>query len=1426
MSETNQPNWTAIAPSPFPWEKEALDFVRSRLPAHEPYRAWSNFEFIADDGSVNEVDLLVFTSQGFFLVEIKSNPGTLSGDSHSWTWNHEGRSKLVDNPVFLANLKTKKLASLLQRQRAFDKLRVPFIEPLIFRSAEGLQSQLQGNARFHVCLRDSDTQPGIMAALTQRQCPGLSAHPRGTFDRPMAKAVTRAFEEIGIKPSRRSRRVGDYDLERILDEGPGYQDFLGKHVALKDTYRRIRIYLVRAESNADERKTVQRAAEREFHLLQTLEHKGILRVFDFTNHELGPAILFQHHPDAMRLDHYLVRRKAQINDELRLGLMRQIADTVRFAHEKHVVHRSLSPRSVLVVHPETENPQAVVMNWQLGYRQSASQTLISREVTATIHVDKLAEEASKVYMAPEAFNDQEPLGEHHDVFSLGAICYLIFTGQPPAPTPLAMAEKLRGRRGLFVSAVLNGAPASLDELVRYSTDPDVEARLDTAEEFIEHLDKVEQDLRTPSNQLVGDPTQANPGDILPGGYTVLSKLGTGSTATAFLVEKDNLQYVIKVAVDPDHNDRIRDEGEVLKKLNTPRVVRCHGIVQLGDRSAILLDQAGDKTLGKRLRQEGRLSLDLLRRFGDDLLEAVVILEREGIAHRDIKPDNIGVSRTPPDSALHLVLFDFSLSRCELENIRAGTPGYLDPFLCFRKPKRWDLQAERFSAAVTLYQMATGVMPAWSGGSDPSLVTTEVTIDAERFDANLRSEFTEFFSRGLRRNARDRFDNAQQMQQAWQDIFATASATLTTNIDGTEHDNSALLAAATIETHVAELGLGPAAVDALDRINVVTVRDLIKVWGYRLTRMRGVGNKTRKRILAAVKVLRERLSTTTGTEPATSVTQEDEPYDTHLPQDKLSIDVLVQRILKARAKGRNATENTALEALLGLDPRLDGVWPSQAEVAPLAGVTRGRIGQILSDALDRWIKDPGITAVRDQIAQFLEPNGGVMSAGEICDMLLTAHGSVEDEPRRTRLARVVTRVALETENLREEPKFVLRRAGSNALIAIDLSLADYAATLGQKADEIAFQDPLVPPGRVIEILREVPLPPEAEPLSDARLSRLAAAASQMAALSSKQEIYPRQMDAARAIRLSQGALVGSRVLTIEQIRQRVFSRYALAADLPGRTQLDRLLTEAGLELAWNADVAGGGAFVSTARNVLSVTDPSSIPPRYSTLTPSSSAPSPGPQFRPAFVAPELAEARQFEERMRYAERNGSFLALTVKPNQYDNALQQLTRRFKTRPLDLERVFLTGLRQAAAEVGADWSVVVNADAADRQSADWRNLNHLIAANVIPTVEREISQADGTVLVYHLNWLERYDQVVLLSRVADAVLAGKLHGAWLLIPAGPLTEMPLLDGKAVPVITANQWASVPESWCQNLHRTDTRKNGNGDRVLIATAGGIEGK
>jgi hypothetical protein len=90
-----------------------------------------------------------------------------------------------------------------------------------------------------------------------------------------------------------------------------------------------------------------------------------------------------------------------------------------------------------------------------------------------------------------------------------------------------------------------------------------------------------------------------------------------------------------------------------------------------------------------------------------------------------------------------------------------------------------------------------------------------------------------------------------------------------------------------------------------------------------------------------------------------------------------------------------------------------------------------------------------------------------------------------------------------------------------LIASASAWADYARQLGAAADACALADPLLPPSRVLETLEGVPLPQSSTatlaagglpigPLTPTRLLRLAASASRKAAVSSRQEIYPRGM----------------------------------------------------------------------------------------------------------------------------------------------------------------------------------------------------------------------------------------------------------------------------------------------------------------------------
>jgi hypothetical protein len=201
---------------PIPVGRDALGYVREHLPDQEPFRAWSNFEFIAEDGSIYEVDLAVLTAASFFLIEIKSHSGTVVADVHTWIWKDGGRESVTDNPIILANRKAKKLASLLKRQPALNRARGPFLEAVVFCSVPGIRIKLVGSAALNVYERDRGTEEakaeGIVARLTALPDTRLS----GRVDGGTAKAVARAVEQAGIRPSNRSRRVADYELGSLL----------------------------------------------------------------------------------------------------------------------------------------------------------------------------------------------------------------------------------------------------------------------------------------------------------------------------------------------------------------------------------------------------------------------------------------------------------------------------------------------------------------------------------------------------------------------------------------------------------------------------------------------------------------------------------------------------------------------------------------------------------------------------------------------------------------------------------------------------------------------------------------------------------------------------------------------------------------------------------------------------------------------------------------------------------------------------------------------------------------------------------------------------------------------------------------------------------------------------------------------------------
>ena len=1264
------------------------------------------------------------------------------------------------------------------------KSKVPFIEPLIFLSTIGPDAcKLLGLARAGVFLRgnpDSPKDEGIVARLSGAGSLGYRGPPLGNE---LSRVFCRAIMEAGIRPSNKHRQVGDYQLVKLIDEGVNYQDWEGKHIAA-GVLRRVRIYGYALAATTEARKTLDRQALREFQILEGIEHPGILPVRDFKESELGPALLFDYEPKSRRLDYLLREHGDRLNVDQRLSILRQLAETLKYAHQRKLYHRALSPQSILVRDAAEVQPRLQIMNWQLASRDGSTAGTFARTLGTQHFVDQV-EGLASVYLAPESYWDEVSVGPHLDIFSLGAIAWHLFTGKAPASSSVELQAKVRSGNGLRISDCLDGAGKELQDLVQFSTYPDVSGRLRSMDEFLQSLEWVEGELTAPPLEETVDPSGAKSKDRLEGGFTVVRRLGKGSSSDVLLVKKDGsaTELVLKVAIDASHNNRLTAEGEVLAKLRHANIVEWVDTLQVSGRVALLLKSAGKNTLAHQLRYEIRPSLDLIRRFGEELLQTAIFLEDRGIHHRDIKPDNIGLMPSP-SGKLQLVLFDFSLTKAPVDNIHAGTRPYLEPFLSQRKPPRWDLYAERFAVATTLYELVTGTLPIWGDGlSDPSMIEDEVDLDVGLFDPNLREGLSTFFGKALRRDFRERYDNAEDMLRAWRTVFDRAEAS-PLPVDSFE------LAAqqASRDTPIGELGYSVDALNVLDRLGVHKISELLAVDRVRFRYLKSVGDKVRKEIRLKAKRLAQLRPDLVVATPSVL------DADSTRPQSR-SIDELVKQLLPQRSSEDEKPEATALAIYLGVETsNAETLWPTIGEAAQAAGVSRPMLTTALLAARARWLKSPVMTEVREELATALNAAGEILTAAEAASSLLASRGCIEqDDELRLRLAAAVVRAVVEAETDLAGPRYQFYPGLAAPLIAVSVDHADYAIRLGQAADHLVSADDgtytLSASHQVIKSLEEVDRPFGIAPLSSQRLLKLAVMCSLNAALSSRMELYPRGMAAQRAIRLASGSLNGPQVLSEAQVRERVMGRYPEAEPLPPRPALDALLIDAEAELIYKIDGDKGPGYYTTRRI---------IGPTAGTTTSSSPYSSLGNGTDE--VSENWVNVHQFEDRLAYSAKQGGFLALIVSPRLCRHAEAELLQRY-AKPLgftrlSLDHIILETLREQANALRVDWRKVLEADQDGPGGSDGANLMRL-ASLATPKIKAKLMAEKRPLLLVHPGLLARLDLMEIVSDLQEATTRpGGLPVVWFLVPM--LGQgLPTVDGKPIPVISSAQWAKVPEAW-----------------------------
>lgn len=488
-------NWHEINSLDHRQKTGNLNFIKEALPNSQSYHAWRNLEFNDLGGKTYKIDLLLLTPHGLFHVDLKSWQGSISGDELIWTLKNKGTA--VDNPHILASLKSRRLYSMIKiaaRDTAGTKL--PSLETLIYLQDPTATVDLPQHLRQGVhCGNDR-------ATLLDTVSPSGSAPI--CFNATKTRLVLRAINKIGIKPGS-ERTDGDtldgdnhpnnFALLTLLDERVHWQEWLAQSSQQTGDLHRICIYPWATSPNVS-RQQLARSVSRTFARLNELDHPGMLKPIGMETCALGPTLVFNPFCGEMRLDHYIAIKGDQLDGSTRLHLVRTLLDTLEFAHENQMVHCALSPASVIVLDPASSRPHLKITHWE----SDSCDRFRSLNHIDGLSLDRLLDQ-DMVYLAPETYPQADGQETAMDVFSLGAISWLIFTGKPPARNAVELNEKLRRHAGLMLSQVLGGMVVSLQEMVRWSTCPSVEKRCSLSQ-IRDYLEQTEEDsTKIPENTV-------------------------------------------------------------------------------------------------------------------------------------------------------------------------------------------------------------------------------------------------------------------------------------------------------------------------------------------------------------------------------------------------------------------------------------------------------------------------------------------------------------------------------------------------------------------------------------------------------------------------------------------------------------------------------------------------------------------------------------------------------------------------------------------------------------------------------------------------------------------------------------------------------------------------------------------------------------
>ncbi len=260
---------------------------------------------------------------------------------------------------------------------------------------------------------------------------------------------------------------------------------------------------------------------------------------------------------------------------------------------------------------------------------------------------------------------------------------------------------------------------------------------------------------------------------LAGRYTIERELGSGGMATVYLAQdlKHERQVAVKVlrpelaaALGPE---RFHQEIKIAANLTHPHILPLH---DSGDAEGFLyyvMPHIEGQSLREKLAHEGELPIAEAVRILRDVVDALSEAHDKGVVHRDIKPDNVLLTKH------HALVTDFGVAKAvseatgaqklTTEGVALGTPAYMSPEQA-AADKHIDHRADIYAVGAVAYELLTG-RPPFTGTTPQELLSAQVTQSPDpvtKYRGSVPPALAQLVMKCLEKKAADRWQSAEEL----------------------------------------------------------------------------------------------------------------------------------------------------------------------------------------------------------------------------------------------------------------------------------------------------------------------------------------------------------------------------------------------------------------------------------------------------------------------------------------------------------------------------------------------------------------------------------------------------------------------------------------------------------------------------------------